>query len=81
VYTNEREQRDFKLSSRVELSTPAPGVLQNVRGLWAKVSLLGWVGIRSMVKKGETVEVQAEFTSESTPSPILARTDAAPTAR
>jgi hypothetical protein len=82
VYTNEREKRDFKLSSRVELSTPAPGVLQNVRGLWAKVSLLGWVGIRSMVKEGETVEVQAgQFTSESTPSPILARTDAAPTAR
>ena len=82
VYTNEREQRDFKLSSRVELSTPAPGVLQNVRGLWAKVSLLGWVGIRSMVKEGETVEIQAgQFTSEFTLSPILTRTDAAPTAR
>ena len=35
-----------------------------------------------MVKEGETVEVQAgQFTSEPTPSPILARTDAASTAR
>jgi hypothetical protein len=82
VYTNERENRDFKLASRVELSTPSPGVLENVRGVWTRVSLLGWIGIRSLVKQGETVEVRAgRFTSETALRPILAREGAARTGR
>ena len=75
VYTNDREDRDFKLAARVEFDTPAPGVLQNVRGLWARILLLGWVRIRSIVKEGETLEVRAgTFTSESPLRPIEART-------
>jgi hypothetical protein len=57
-------------------------VLQNVHGLWAKVSLLGWVGIRSVVKDGEKVEVRAgRFASDFALSPIKARKDTAGTAR
>jgi hypothetical protein len=82
VYTNESENRDFKLASRVEFSTPAPGVVQNVQGIWTKVPLFGWVGIRSIVKRGEKAEVKAgPFTAESDLKPILARKGAAPTAR
>jgi hypothetical protein len=65
VYRNRRVNRDFKLASRVEFDTPAPGVLQNVHGLSARVLVFGWVGIRSVVKDGEKLEVQAgRFTSE-----------------
>jgi hypothetical protein len=68
VYRNERLGRDFTLASRVEFETPAAGALENVRGLCAKVRLLGCVRVRSIVKVGETLEVQAgTFTSE-TPS-------------
>jgi hypothetical protein len=75
AYRNEREDRDFKLATRVEFDTPARGVLQNVRGLWARILLLGWVRIRSIVKEGETLEVRAgTFTSESPLRPIAART-------
>jgi hypothetical protein len=82
VYRNEEENRDFKLASRVEFDAPGPEVLQNVRGLWAKVLLLGWVGIRSIVKDGEKLEVRAgRFTSESALRPIQARKDTARTAR
>jgi hypothetical protein len=74
VYRNQRENRDFKLGSRVEFHTPAAGVLQNVRGLRARILLLGWVTIRSIVKEGETLEVRAgTFTSESPLRPIDAR--------
>jgi len=74
VYRNERLDRDFKLSARVEFDTPAAGELKNVHGLCAKVLLLGCVRIRSIVKVGETLEVRAgTFTSETTVTPIQAR--------
>ena len=74
VYTNERLERDFKLASRVVFETPTAGVLKNVEGLCAK-TLLKCVRIRSLVKVGETIMVQAgTFTSEKPLTPILART-------
>ena len=82
VYRNERENRDFKLASRVEFETPAPGIVLNVHGLWAKVLLFGWVSIRSIVKDGEKLEVRAgRFISESAFRPIEPRKDSARTAR
>ena len=73
VYRNERLARDFKLASRVEFETPAAGVLENVQGLCAKVLLLGCVRVRSLVKVGKTLEVQAgTFTSETPLKPIHA---------
>ena len=74
VYRNERLRRDFRLSSRVAFETPTAGVLENVEGLCAKVQLFGCVRIRSLVKVGETIEVQAgAFTSETPLTPIRAR--------
>lgn len=74
VYRNERLERDFKLASRVVFETPTAGVLKNVEGLCAK-TLLKCVRIRSLVKVGETIMVQAgTFTSEKPLTPILART-------
>jgi hypothetical protein len=74
VYRNEKLARDFKLASRVEFETPAPGMLENVQGLCAKVLLLGCVRVRSLVKVGETLEVQAgTITSETPLKPIQAR--------
>ena len=74
VYRNERLARDFRLASRVEFETPTAGVLENVQGLCAKVRLLGCVRVRSLVKVGETLEVQAgTFTSETPLTPIQAR--------
>ena len=74
VYRNEKLARDFRLASRVEFETPTAGVLENVQGLCAKVLLLGCVRIRSLVKVGETLEVQAgTFTSETPLKPIQAR--------
>jgi hypothetical protein len=74
VYRNERLGRDFKLASRVEFETPTAGVLENVQGLCAKVRLLGCVRVRSLVKVGETIEVQAgTFTSETPLKPIQVR--------
>jgi len=74
VYRNERLARDFKLASRVEFETPAAGVLKNVQGLCAKVLLSGCVRVRSLVKVGETLEVQAgTFTSETPLKPIQRR--------
>jgi hypothetical protein len=65
VYRNERLGRDFKFASRVEFDTPAAGVLDNIQGLCAKIWLFGCVGVRSIVKRGETVEVRAgTFTSK-----------------
>ena len=58
VYRNERLARDFRFASRVEFETPAAGVLENVQGLCAKVLLFGCVRVRSIVKVGETIEVQ-----------------------
>ena len=82
LYDRDGANRDFKLASRVEFDTPDPGVLQNVHGLSARVLLFGWVGIRSVVKDGEKLEVQAgRFTSEFVPRPIEARRDVARTAR
>ena len=82
VYRNERKNRDLKLGSRVEFDTPRPEVLQNVRGLWAKVLLFGWVGIRSIVRDGAKLHVGAGgFTSESAVRPIQARKDTERTAR
>jgi hypothetical protein len=50
-------------------------VLENVEGLCAKIRLLKCVGIRSIVKVGKTLEVQAgTFTSEKPVTPIQART-------
>ena len=74
VYRNEKLNRNFKLASRVEFETPAAGVLENVQGLCAKVLLLGCVRVRSLVKVGETIEVQAgTFTSDTPATPIQAR--------
>jgi len=82
VYRNQGKNRDFKLASRVEFDTPGPKVLQNVNGVWAKVLLFGWVGIRSIVKDGAKLQVRAGgFTSESAARPIEARKDTARTAR
>jgi len=74
VYTNKRLGRDFTLASRVEFETPAAGVLEHVQGLFAKVVLFGWVPIRSVVKVGDTLKVEAgTLTSKSRVKPILAR--------
>ena len=75
VYRNERLARDFRFASRVVFETPTAGVLENVEGLCAKIKLLKCVRIRSLVKVGETITVQAgTFTSEKPLTPILART-------
>jgi hypothetical protein len=75
VYRNERLGRDFRLASRVVFETPTAGVLENVEGLCAKVRLLKCVRIRSLVKVGKTLKVQAgSFTSETPLTPIEART-------
>jgi hypothetical protein len=74
VYRNERLARDFKLASRVEFETPTTGVLANVQGLCAKVLLFGCVRVRSLVKVGDTLKVQAgTFTSETPLKPIQPR--------
>jgi hypothetical protein len=74
VYRNERLARDFRLAARVVFETPTDGVLDNVEGLCAKVQLLKCVRIRSLVKVGRTLEVQAgTFTSETPLTPIQAR--------
>ena len=74
VYRNERLARDFKLGSRVEFETPAAGVLENIQGLCAKVILSGCVRVRSVVKDGVTLKVQAgKFTTETPLKPIEAR--------
>jgi len=75
VYRNERLARDFRLASRVVFETPTDGVLENVEGLCAKIRLLRCVRIRSLVKAGKTITVQAgTFTSEKPLTPIQART-------
>ena len=75
VYRNERLERDFRLASRVVFETPTVGVLENVEGLCAKIRLLKCVRIRSLVRVGDTIKVQAgTFTSEKPLTPILART-------
>jgi hypothetical protein len=82
VYRNERLRRDFRLSSRVAFETPTAGVLENVEGLCAKVRLFGCVRLRSLVKIGETLEVQAgTFTSETPLTPIRARAGLTATVR
>jgi hypothetical protein len=74
VYRNDRLARDFKLASRVQFETPAAGVLENIQGLCAKVLLFGCVRVRSLVKVGKTLKVQAgTFTSETPLKPIQAR--------
>src|SRR6185369_7217594 len=74
TYRNERLARDFRLASRVVFETPTAGVLENVQGLCAKVPLLRCVRIRSLVKVGRTLKVQAEtFTTETPLTPIQAR--------
>jgi hypothetical protein len=74
VYRNERLARDFRLASRVVFETPTAGVLENVKGLCAKVRLLSCVPIRSLVKVGKTLKVLAgTFTSETPVTPIQAR--------
>jgi hypothetical protein len=74
VYRNERLARDFRLASRVEFETPTPGVMENIQGLCAKVQLLGCVRVRSLVKVGETLKVQAgTSTSKIRLKPIQAR--------
>jgi len=74
VYRNERLARDFRLASRVEFETLNVGALENVAGLCAKLRLLGCVRIRSLVKVGNTIKVQAgTFASETPLTPIEAR--------
>ena len=75
VYRNERLARDFRLASRVVFETPTVGVLTNVEGLCAKIRLFKCVRIRSLVKIGETITVQAgTFTSAKPLTAIQART-------
>ena len=75
VYRNDRLARDFRLASRVVFETPTAGALENVEGLCAKIPLFRCVRIRSLVKIGETITVQAgTFTSEKPMTPIQART-------
>jgi hypothetical protein len=82
VYRNERLGRDFRLAPRVIFETPTAGVLENVEGLCAKVRLLRCVAIRSLVKVGRTIKVQAgTFTSETALTPIQARADPEGTTR
>jgi len=74
VYRNERLARDFRLASRVVFETPTAGVLENVEGLCAKVRLLKCVRVRSLVKVGNTLKVQAgTFNSETPLTPIQPR--------
>ena len=74
VYRNERLARDFRLASRVEFETLTVGVLENVEGLCAKVRLLGCVRIRSLVKIGKTLKIQAGTSTSETPlTPIQGR--------
>src|ERR1051325_4528908 len=74
VYRNERLARDFRLASRVEFETINVGSLENVGGLCAKLRLFGCVRIRSLVKVGNTIKVQAgTFISETPLTPIAAR--------
>jgi len=74
VYRNERLARDFRLASRVEFETLSVGSLENVGGLCAKLRLFGCVRIRSLVKVGNTIKVQAgTFISETPLTPIAAR--------
>jgi len=76
VYRNERLERDFRLASRVVFETPTVGVLENVEGLCAKIRLLKCVRIRSLVRVGDTLKVQAgTFTSEKPLTPIQPRTE------
>jgi hypothetical protein len=75
VYRNEKLAHDFRLASRVAFETPADGVLEKVEGLCAKVRLLKCVRIRSLVKVGKMLKVQAgTFTSETPLTPIQPRT-------
>ena len=74
VYRNGRLGRDFRLASRVEFETLNDGALENIGGLCAKLRLLGCVRIRSLVKVGNTVKVQAgTFASETPLTRIEAR--------
>ena len=74
VYRNERLARNFKLASRVEFETPAAGALENIQGLCTKVPLFGCVRVRSLLKVGEMLKIQAgTFTSETPLKPIQAR--------
>ena len=74
TYHNEWLDRDFTLASRVEFETPGAGVFDDIQGLCAEVWLLGCVRVRSIAKKGETVEVRVgPFTSESPLIPIRSR--------
>ena len=74
VYRNETLHRDFILASRIEFDTPVAGALANIHGLCAKVSLLGCVRVRSMVRDRQTVKVRVgTFTSVSPLKPIQAR--------
>ena len=76
VYRNERLARDFRLAPRVAFETPSAGVLENIEGLCAKVRLLRCVRIRSLVKVGKTLRVQAgTFISDTPLTPIQVRAD------
>jgi hypothetical protein len=74
VYRNEKLGRDFRLASRIDFETPAVGVLENVQGLCTRVLLFGCVRVRSVVKVGKMLKVEAgTFTSERALEPIQAR--------
>jgi hypothetical protein len=78
VYRNEMHGRSFKLASQIGFGLPAAGVIDDVHGLCAQVSLLGCVRIRSIVKDGDVVKVRAgRFTSETPADVIEARDGAA----
>jgi len=77
VYRNEKQNRDFVLSSRVGFDSPARGRLENVDGLCAKVLALGCVGIRSMIKDGDSVTVRAGLFKLQSPLHPIRRRDVA----
>lgn len=71
VYWNPREGRDFGLSSRVRLETPARGRLEDIEGLCAHVTLLGCLDIDSLIKQDDTITVRAgPFSTETEATPI-----------
>lgn len=74
VYRNAKQNRNFMLSSRINFDSPGRGRLENVHGLCAKVSSLGCVRLRSMVKDGDSVTVRAGvFKLDSPLQPIRRR--------
>jgi len=77
AYYSEREERAFELDARVEVTTPASGRMEEVRGLCARVAIIGCIDIDSLVKEGDTITTSAgPFSTTAQVTPIRARSDA-----